>query len=335
MFTSNNTSPAEYEMAYELGAVIVFDDVRFLERAKCLPELVSFRVDTHEGSDVAGLMGGNRGTKFGVPADRCIDAYRKAIKLGAKRFGIHTMTLANELDYVKLSLALEVLIDLVRRIERELNIQIELFNLGGGIGIPYRPEDVPFDIAGYASRAEDTFKTAFGDRAIKIMTEYGRCISGPHGVLVSKVTSCCEKRTNIVGLDASMSALMRPGLYEDAYHHITLPFAENRSDVKADFVGSLCENFDRFALGRNVPRPEEGDVVVIHDTGAHGHSMGFTYNGRLRPAELMLDHDGSVLEIRRAETLNDYLATVVDRKIQEKRPNKEAESYNYVYNGRS
>lgn len=156
-------------------------------------------------------------------------------------------------------------------------------------------------------------RTAFRGRRVRILTELGRVVTGPHGVLVARVVNRLDKGRAIVGLDASMSALMRPGFYASAWHHVSLPFAEaGRPTVVADVVGSLCENIDRFAVGREMPDPREGEIVYLHDTGAHGAAMGFTYNGRLRPAELLLLPDDRVLEIRRPETFADYMATVVD-----------------------
>src|SRR5262249_29318052 len=166
------------------------------------------------------------------------------------------------------------------------------------------------DFERYAAAVLASRDRYFGPAAPSILMECGRYVTGPHGVLVARVTNRCRKSKDIVGLDASMSALMRPGFYRGAYHHVTAPFAHHRRQVVVDVVGSLCENIDKFAVDRALPDVAEGDIVLIHDTGAHGHAMGFAYNGRLRPAELLLTGDGGVVEIRRAETFDDYVATI-------------------------
>jgi diaminopimelate decarboxylase/decarboxylase len=192
---------------------------------------------------------------------------------------------------------------------RRLDIDFEFINIGGGLGIPYLPDAQPFDFELYAQGIKDSVKSHFGSDLPRIVMECGRYVTGPHGVLVSKVVSRMHKGKEIVGLDASMSSLMRPALY-GAYHHVSFPYVTSNKNLRCDVVGSLCENFDKFAVDRVIPDVKPEDIALVHDTGAHGHSMGFTYNGRLRPAELMLLDDNSVVEIRRAETFDDYIATV-------------------------
>jgi diaminopimelate decarboxylase/decarboxylase len=313
VFTSNNTTRAEYEMALARGCLVTFDDVAHMDRAQRLPGTVAFRVAPHTGGASSALMGAAGASKFGVPRGRLAEAYARARARGARSFGIHGMTCANELDLARALQAARDLVATALEVEREAGITFDYVNVGGGLGIPYRPGEAPFDLAGWAAGLVGLLREAFGGRQVRLVTELGRIVTGPHGVLVTTVVNRLDKGRAIVGLDASMSALMRPGFYENAWHHVTLPFAgKERPRVLADVVGSLCENVDRFAVAREMPDPREGEIVYIHDTGAHGAAMGFTYNGRLRPAELLLMPDDGVLEIRRAETFSDYVATVVE-----------------------
>lgn len=310
VFTSNNTARAEYDLALKTGALVTFDDRSFFDKAETLPDTVAFRVSPHGLSAGSALMGDTAHTKFGVPVDQLADAYRDARRRGATRFGIHGMTCANELDVRRASRAAVDVIELAARIADTTGIAFDYLNVGGGLGIPYRPEDEPLDFHAYADAILAARRRCFpGQDGPRILMECGRYVTGPHGVLVASVINRSRKARDIVGVDASMSALMRPGFY-GAYHHVTLPFATGRPESEFDVVGALCENMDKFAVDRSLPDPREGDVVLIHDTGAHGHAMGFTYNGRLRPAELLLTEDDDVVEIRRAEQFEDYLATV-------------------------
>lgn len=309
VFTSNNTTLDEYRLALDLGALITFDDRSLLDKADRLPPTVAFRVAPHGLAAGSVLMGDADHSKFGVPAEELADAYRTARRRGVARFGIHGMTCANELDTGRAIRAAEDLMAVGARTAATAGITFEYVNVGGGLGIPYRPEDPSFDFEAYAAAIVAARRRCFPGTSPRIVMECGRYVTGPHGVLVTRVVNRCRKRKEIAGLDASMSALMRPGFYRSAYHHISLPFAGERAQGVFDVVGSLCENMDKFAINRLLPDPREGDIVLIHDTGAHGHAMGFTYNGRLRPAELLLTPQGGVVEIRRAETFEDYVAT--------------------------
>lgn len=309
VFTSNNTSLSEYQMALQAGALITFDDRSMLERVTNLPDIVAFRVAPHGVIARSSQMGNARQSKFGVPEAELVQSYREAWARGARRFGIHGMMCANELSLEAAVHAGRQVIEVGERVARETGIEFEYINIGGGLGIPYRIDEQALDLTTYADALKHALKQAFPDNTPKLLMELGRYISGPHGVLVSRVINRCSKGREIVGLDASMSALMRPGLY-GAYHHLTLPFADQRREEVFDVVGALCENFDKFAVDRPLPTPLIGDLVLIHDTGAHGHAMGFTYNGRLRPAELMLTDDGDVVEIRRAETFDDHTGPI-------------------------
>lgn len=311
VFTSNNTAPAEYERAQRMGALVIFDDRTMFERIDPPPGTAAFRVAPHGLAAGSRLMGDATASKFGVPVDELVEVYALAKARGATRFGIHGMACANELDAGRAGQAVYDLMEQARRISDATGITLDFVNIGGGLGIPYRPDDQPFDLGNYARSVIAARARFFGEHAgPRILMECGRYVTGPHGVLVTRVVNRCRKAREVVGLDASMSALMRPAFYPQAYHHITLPFAEGRRDVDVDVVGALCENMDKFAVARALPDPRVGDIALIHDTGAHGHAMGFTYNGRLRPAELLLRTDASVVEIRRAETFADYLATV-------------------------
>jgi diaminopimelate decarboxylase/decarboxylase len=309
VFTSNNTTLAEYRLALGTGALITFDDRSFLDKVDVLPEPVAFRVSPHGLSAGSVLMGDATASKFGVPAGELVDAYREARRRGATRFGIHGMAIANELDTDRVIQAAVDVIELGAQMAAAAGIELEYVNIGGGLGIPYLPEDKPVNFAVFADAVVVARNRCFPRGRPRILMECGRYVTGPHGVLVARVVNRSRKGRDIVGLDASMSALMRPGFYRGAYHHLSLPFAGDRPQGRFDVVGSLCENIDKFAIDRLLPESREGDIALIHDTGAHGHAMGFTYNGRLRPAELLLTPDGDVVEIRRAETVEDYLAT--------------------------
>ena len=312
IFTSNNTTRDEYALAMSMGATINLDDTCALRTLQCLPEVVSFRAAALSSAVACGLMGDATQSKFGVPAWEIVDAYRRAKNCGARRFGIHGMTCANELSARRAADAAVSLLAHAAKIAQQLGITFDFVNVGGGLGIPYRPGEAPFDLAAFARQVHSAWDTCFRFQPAPPMIhmECGRYVTGPHGVLISRVVNRFRKSKEFVGLDASMSALMRPAFYPGAYHHITLPMAGARPLRTVDVVGSLCENIDKFAVDRLLPEPREGDVVMIHDTGAHAHAMGFTYNGRLRPAELMLMKSGDVLELRRPETFSDYVSTI-------------------------
>ncbi|MDX3105781.1 diaminopimelate decarboxylase [Nonomuraea angiospora] len=309
VFTSNNTTLSEYRAARAAGALITFDDRSFAEKVDELPETVAFRISPTGLAAGCALMGDAAHSKFGVPVRELAGAYADAVARGARRFGIHGMTCANELDTGRAARAAADVIRHGARVAEAVGIELEYVNVGGGLGIPYHEDDKPIDFTAYADEILATREELFGPGGPRILTEIGRYVTGPHGVLVTRVINRCRKGHEIVGLDASMSSLMRPAMY-GAYHHISLPFAEGRELGRFDVVGALCENLDKFAIDRELPEPRDGDIALIHDTGAHGHAMGFTYNGRLRPAELMLTDGGDVVEIRRAETYDDYIATV-------------------------
>ena len=316
MFTSNDTPPEEFKEASRLGAVINLDDLAHLEaleESAGIPEMISFRYNPGDLRSGNVLIGDPKEAKYGVPRDKIIEAYRLAREKGARRFGLHTMVASNELDDEYFVETARMLFDLVVRIKDETGIRVEMINMGGGIGIPYRPEDRAVDYNYVSAEMEKLYRDIIvpaGLDPLKIVFECGRLVTGPYGYLVSRVRHVTRKYKDYAGLDACMAHLMRPAIY-GAYHHITVPGKENLPyDHTYDVTGSLCENSDKFAIDRRLPELEPGDLVVIHDTGAHGYAMGFNYNGKLRSSELLLKEDGSVQLIRRAETIDDYFATL-------------------------
>ncbi len=316
MFTSNNTPPGEFVEAARLGAVINLDDIKHigtLEQSAGIPEMLSFRYNPGDTRSGNVLIGHPQEAKYGVPRDQIIEAYRSAESKGVRRFGLHTMVASNELNNDYFIETARMLFELAVKIKQETGIGIELINMGGGVGIPYRPEDRAVDLKKVSKEMETLYRQMLlpaGINPAGIVFECGRVITGPYGWLVSRVRHVTRKYKDYVGLDASMANLMRPAIYS-AYHHITVPGKEHLPhDHTYDVTGSLCENSDKFAIDRPLPEIEPGDLVVIHDTGAHGYAMGFNYNGKLRSAELLLKEDGSVRLIRRAETVDDYFSTL-------------------------
>ena len=311
MFTSNNTSPKEFSAAEaDGGCVLNLDDISLLDKAPHIPELVCFRYNPGERRTGNSIIGNPVEAKYGVAHDQLLDAYRKAKQLGARRFGLHTMLASNELNHAYMVETARMLLERAAWIAEELEIQFEFINIGGGLGIPYRPEEKPLDIVSMGREIGELFNV-FKNRhgyAPKLYLESGRYITGPHGVLVTRAINRKEIYRTYVGVDSCMSALMRPGMY-GAYHHISV-LNKKGEDETVDVVGSLCENNDKFAIQRPLPKVDDGDILYIHDTGAHGHAMGFNYNGKPRPKELLLREDGSVELIRREETLNDLFATL-------------------------
>ena len=310
-FTSNNTQPHEFARAQALNAIINLDDSSFVDQLSPFPALACFRVSNDLIDRQCGLMGSAQTSKFGLPEASLEAAYAAARAAGATRFGLHAMLCSNELNANRAIELAEQIFARAAKLCTALAIPLEFINIGGGIGIPYRPEESAFDFPAFAAGVLSRKRRYFnGPQIPSLYTECGRYVTGPHGVLVTRVTNVMHKRRNIIGVNASMSALMRPAMYADAYHHITLPFTEPSEQITADVVGSLCENIDKFAILRRLPKPALGDILLIHDTGAHGSAMGFNYNGRLRPQELLLRQTGDVVLIRRAEQCQDYFATL-------------------------
>ncbi len=313
MFTSNNTSPEEFDVAAaEGGCILNLDDINLIDKVPQMPETICFRYNPgaeREGNEIIGVPAE---AKYGVSKAQIVEAYKKARELGAKRFGLHTMLASNELDYRYMVTTTEMLLDLAEQIQNELDLTFDFINIGGGFGIPYLPEASPLDLEAMAGEITDLFE-AYETRngyMPALMMESGRYITGPHGALVVSTINRKDIYRTYIGVDACMSALMRPALY-GSYHHIDV-LGKNGKEIleTVDVVGSLCENNDKFAIQRPLPPIVDGDLLIIHDTGAHGHAMGFNYNGKLRPQELLLREDGRVELIRRAETNDDYFATL-------------------------
>ena len=313
MFTSNNTDQEEFAAAQAQGGCLLnLDDISLVAKVPVMPETICFRYNPGPRRSGNSIIGNPVEAKYGVAHHQLIDAYRQAIDRGAKRFGLHTMLASNELNYTYMVQTVEMLLDVARWVTAELGIHFDFINMGGGLGIPYRLEDRPFDLASMAGDIValfEAFEKNEGYRP-KLYMESGRYMTGPHGVLVVRAINRKEIYRTYVGVDATMSALMRPAMY-GAYHHIEVPGkSESAGTETVDVVGSLCENNDKFAIQRTLPRIDVDDLLVIQDTGAHGHAMGFNYNAKLRPKELLFHSDGEVELIRRAETEQDYFATL-------------------------
>ncbi len=316
MMTSNDTPPEEFVKARELGAIINLDDLSHLEHLEQeagLPEMLCFRYNPGPLRGGNAIIGTPEEAKYGLTRPQLFTAYRQAKAKGVKRFGLHTMIISNELDLNYFGETARMMFELAVEIYQELGIKVELINLGGGIGIPYRPEETEVNLEALGQKVREWYEKIIvpaGLNPLKLALESGRMITGPYGYLVARVLHKKDTYKKYIGLDACMANLMRPALY-GAYHHITVVGRETAPlDQIYDVTGSLCENNDKFAINRRLPRIEEGDLLVIHDAGAHGHAMGFNYNGKLRSAELLLKADHSVELIRRAETLDDYFATL-------------------------
>lgn len=316
VFTSNDTPVKDFARAKEVGAVLNLDDIthiEFIARHVGLPELLSFRYNPGPLREGNVIIGKPEDAKYGLTREQLFDAYRIARDKGVKRFGLHTMVASNELNVEFFVETARMLFDLAVELAEKIDVRLEMVNLGGGIGIPYRPGQQPVDLEYLGRRVHELYEQRIvpaGLHPVKVLMENGRMITGPYGYLVTQAIHEKHIYKDYVGVDACMANLMRPGMY-GAYHHITVLGKENAAaDTIVDVCGSLCENNDKFAIDRPLPKVEVGDVLVIHDSGAHGHAMGFQYNGKLRSAELLLQEDGSVRQIRRAETLDDYFATL-------------------------
>ena len=318
MFSSNDTPAEEFQMADEMGAIINLDDfthIEYLEKAiGHIPETICCRYNPGGVFEISnGIMDNPGDSKYGMTESQLMEAYRILREKGAKRFGIHAFLVSNTVTNDYYPMLASELFALAVRVKQETGIEVDFINLSGGVGIPYRPEEKPNDIGVIGEGVRREFErilvpAGLGD--VSIYTEMGRFMLGPYGCLVTRAIHEKHIYKEYIGVDACAVNLMRPAMY-GAYHHITVMGKENAPcDHKYDVVGSLCENNDKFAIDRMLPKIDRGDLLVIHDTGAHGFSMGYNYNGKLRSAELLLKEDGSVQMIRRAETPRDYFATL-------------------------
>lgn len=315
VFSSNETSDQEFIKACELGAIVNLDDkslISDLRRLDLHPDKVCFRYNP--GPDLAfgnDFIGKPQEAKYGMTKEQLMKGVAWARDEGIKYIGIHTMVISAELELTGLLGTISMMFDLANEVRERTGVTVSFIDFGGGIGIPYRPDQNGVNIEALGEGAHELFNQKMqGFENTRISFECGRYITGPYGWLVTRAIHHKKIYRNYIGVDACMADLMRPGMY-GAYHHITIAGKENQpTDFVYDVVGCLCENNDKFAIQRHLPEIERGDLIIIHDTGAHGHSMGFNYNGRLRHQELFIRKDGTIQKIRRNETLADLFATL-------------------------
>ena len=318
MLTSNNTYGELFELALaEGGCILNLDDISMVDKVPDVPELICFRYNPGERRTGTEIIGNPIESKWGVRHDQIIEAYQQAKARGANQFGIHTMIISNELDYQYMVETVRMLLEVIEMISQSLGIKFEFFNIGGGVGIPYRPEDESFNMPALANEARtllQKFEQKYG-YIPRLFMECGRFSTGPHGVFVASIINRMSKYREYVGINAStLSANPRPAFYQTAYHHITIlgpdGIPKQGDEEAVDVVGPLCENNDKFAKQRLLPQVELGDILIQHDTGAHCLAMSGNYNGWLRPKELLLHPDGSIELVRRAETIDDLFSTL-------------------------
>ena len=324
MFSSNDTPAEEFKLAAELGATINLDDITHIDFLKdtigYIPKKVCCRYNPGgvftlgESKEGFQVMDNPGDAKYGMTRAQISEAYKRMKELGAEEFGIHAFLASNTLSNDYYPALARILFQLAVELKEETGCHITFINLSGGVGVPYKPEQTENDIAVIGEGVRKAYEEVLipaGMGDVSICTELGRFMLAPYGVLVTRATH--EKHTykEYIGVDACASNLMRPAIY-GAYHHITVMGKENEPcDHKYDVTGALCENCDKFAVDRMLPKIDKGDLLVIHDAGAHGHAMGYQYNGRLRSAEILLQPDGSTRLIRRAEVPEDYFATAI------------------------
>lgn len=330
MFSSNVTPEEDYRKAHEMSAFINLDDfthIEFLDKLCGIPETIFCRYNPggvfELGTDIMDNPGD---AKYGFTHDQLIEGFKLLAQKGAKKFGIHAFLASNTVSNAYYPKLARILFSLAVEIKEKTGVAIKYINLSGGIGVPYTPDKQPNDIFVIGEGVHKAFDeilvpASMGD--VAIFTELGRFMLAPYGHLVTKCVHHKHTYKEYVGVDATACDLMRPAMY-GAYHHITVLGKEDAPcDHKYDVTGSLCENNDKFAIDRMLPEIDKGDILVIHDTGAHGYAMGYNYNGRLRHAELLIQEDGSVKMIRRAETPSDYFSTfdfsgIMDKYIDKK-----------------
>lgn len=326
MFSSNDTPAEDYVLAEKLGAIINLDDfthIDFLEKTiGYIPETISCRYNPGGLFKISNDIMDNPGdAKYGMTEEQIAEAFRILKARGARHFGIHAFLASNTVTNEYYPMLARILFRLAVKLNRETGAHVAFINLSGGVGIPYHPDQKPNDIMAIGEGVRKVYEEVLvpaGMGDVSLCTEMGRFMTGPYGCLVTKAIH--EKHTykEYIGVDACAVNLMRPAMY-GAYHHITVAGKETAPcDHRYDVVGSLCENNDKFAIDRMLPEIERGDLLVIHDTGAHGFSMGYNYNGKLKSAELLLKTDGTVQKIRRAETPQDYFATLDECPMMEK-----------------
>ncbi|MBO5199116.1 MAG: diaminopimelate decarboxylase [Lachnospiraceae bacterium] len=317
MFSSNDTPAGEFTKAKELGAYINLDDytmIDFIEQECGVPETICCRYNPGGVYTVSnGIMDNPGDAKYGMTKEQMIDAYKRLKELGAKHFGIHSFLVSNTVTNDYYPMLARTLFELAVELKEKTGVHIRFINLSGGVGIPYKPDQKGNDILVIGEgvrKAYEEILVPAGMGDVAIFTELGRFMLAPYGHLVTRAIHEKHIYKEYIGVDACAVNLMRPAMY-GAYHHITVMGKENEPcDHKYDVTGSLCENNDKFAIDRMLPKVDMGDLLVIHDTGAHGFAMGYNYNGKLKSAELLLREDGTTKLIRRAETPADYFATL-------------------------
>ena len=317
MFTSNETSDEAYRKAVAIGAIVNLDDITQidnLERAAGIPDTVCLRYNPGKfeirgQNATSAIMGSQADSKYGMTKEQLFEAYRILKEKGVKHFGLHCMAASCSLEEAYYPTLAEMMFRIVAELHNKLCIDIEIADFGGGIGIPYRPEQEPLDIQAIGEAVHKVYDDIIlaNGLEVSIYTELGRFITGPHGYLVTSVRGFKHIYKEYIGVDATACDLMRPAMY-GAYHHITI-LGKEGNELKVDVCGSLCENNDKFAVDRTLPKAELGDILVIHDAGAHGRSMGYNYNGFLRCGELLLSPEENVKLIRRSESLDDLFST--------------------------
>lgn len=314
--TSNDTPAEEFKKARELGAIINLDDIshiKFLEENVGIPEMICCRYNPGPLRTGNALIGNPIEAKYGFTRSQLMEGYKILKEKGVKRFAVHTMVASNELNIDYFLETARMMFELVGEIKEKVDIDISTINLGGGLGIPYFPEDKPINLQNLAAGIMNLYQEKILDKGLfpsRIAFESGRMMTGPYGYLVTKILHKKSIYKDYACLDSCMANLMRPALY-GSYHHITVVGKENEPlEYKYDVVGSLCENNDKFAIDRYLPKLDIDDILVFHDVGAHGHAMGFNYNGKLRCAEVLWQGGKESRLIRRAETLDDYFSTL-------------------------
>lgn len=310
-YTSNNTPKEDFELAIELEAIVNIDDLTqvpvFLSvlNGRSYP-YVAVRYNPGDKQSGNEIIGEPLEAKYGMTLDQVIDAMKMLNEADIAEFGIHTMVASNETHEEYFGLTAKLVAETIEQVHNKTHVRISFVNLGGGFGIPYDKNKSKLDI----NKLAQLVRKELPDPNLDIFTENGRFITGPHGYLLTKVRYVMKKYKNYIGVDASMHNLMRPGMY-GAYHHITVLGKGDSGEYVYDIVGSLCENNDKFAINRSLPEVEVDDNIVIHDAGAHGHAMGFNYNGLLKSAEVLVRGNGETELVRRAETVDDYFAKIV------------------------
>lgn len=316
MFSSNVTPAEDYKFACDLGAIINLDDIThipFLQEICGIPKIISCRYNPGGAFSIDNSIMDNPGeAKYGMTKPQIIKAFKTLMEKGTKEFGIHSFLASNTTEKEYYPILAQILFETAVEIQKETGAKIKFINLSGGIGIPYKPNQKRANIANIGEGVRQAFESILvpaGMEDISIYAELGRFMLAPYGALITKAIHEKHIYKEYIGVDACAANLMRPAMY-GAYHHITVMGKENEPcDFIYDVTGGLCENNDKFAINRHLPKIDKGDTLFIHDTGAHGFAMGYNYNGKLRSSEILLKEDGTTKLIRRAETPQDYFGT--------------------------